>query len=41
VHRMLDTRAETKELEAMEWVTPEHEEIDLGCEVNSYASAEL
>ncbi len=22
---------------AMEWVTPQHEEIDLNCEVSSYA----
>jgi hypothetical protein len=26
---------------AMEWVTPRHEEIDLNCEVSSYANAEL
>jgi hypothetical protein len=26
---------------AMEWVTPQHEEIDLNCEVSSYANAEL
>jgi len=25
----------------MEWVTPEHEVIDLNCEVSSYANAEL
>jgi hypothetical protein len=25
----------------MEWVTPQHEEIDLNCEVSSYANAEL
>ena len=25
----------------MEWVTPMHEEIDLNCEVSSYANAEL
>jgi hypothetical protein len=25
----------------MEWVTPKHEEIDLNCEVSSYANAEL
>jgi len=24
----------------MEWVTPQHEEIDLNCEVSSYANAE-
>jgi hypothetical protein len=26
---------------AMEWVTPHHEEVDLNCEVSSYANAEL
>jgi hypothetical protein len=25
----------------MEWETPQHEEIDLNCEVSSYANAEL
>jgi hypothetical protein len=25
----------------MEWTTPQHEEIDLNCEISSYASAEL
>jgi len=25
----------------MEWTTPDHEEIDLNCEVSSYANAEL
>jgi hypothetical protein len=25
----------------MEWVTPQHEEINLNCEVSSYANAEL
>jgi len=25
----------------MEWTTPQHEEIDLSCEVSSYANAEL
>jgi coenzyme PQQ precursor peptide PqqA len=25
----------------MEWMTPSFEEIDLGCEINSYASALL
>jgi hypothetical protein len=31
----------TKELPLMEWTTPKHEEIDLNCEVSSYANAEL
>jgi hypothetical protein len=26
---------------SMEWATPQHEEIDLNCEVSSYANAEL
>jgi hypothetical protein len=26
---------------AMEWTTPRHEEIDLNCEISSYANAEL
>jgi hypothetical protein len=26
---------------SMEWTTPKHEEIDLNCEVSSYANAEL
>jgi len=30
-----------KELLTMEWTTPQHEEIDLNCEVSSYANAEL
>jgi hypothetical protein len=25
----------------MEWETPQHEEIDLNCEISSYANAEL
>jgi len=25
----------------MEWATPQHESIDLNCEVSSYANAEL
>jgi len=29
-----------KEL-AMEWTAPQHEEIDLNCEISSYANAEL
>jgi hypothetical protein len=30
-----------KERRLMEWTTPQHEEIDLNCEVSSYANAEL
>lgn len=30
-----------KERVYMEWTTPRHEEIDLNCEVSSYANAEL
>jgi len=25
----------------MEWTTPQHEEIDLNCEISSYGNAEL
>jgi len=25
----------------MEWTTPQHEEIDLNCEISSYGKAEL
>ncbi len=25
----------------MEWTTPQHEEIELNCEISSYANAEL
>jgi len=25
----------------MEWTAPQHEEIDLNCEINSYANAEI
>ncbi len=25
----------------MEWTTPQHEEIDLNCEISSYANAEI
>lgn len=25
----------------MEWVTPQHEEVNLNCEISSYANAEL
>jgi hypothetical protein len=25
----------------MEWTAPQHEEIDLNCEISSYANAEL
>jgi len=30
-----------KEPFSMEWTTPRHEEIDLNCEISSYANAEL
>ena len=30
-----------KEPHPMEWTTPKHEEIDLNCEISSYANAEL
>lgn len=31
----------TQESAPMEWTTPQHEEIDLNCEISSYANAEL
>jgi len=34
-------RFQTQGAAAMEWTTPQHEEIDLNCEVSSYANAEL
>ena len=34
-------KATVREPTSMEWVTPQHEEIDLNCEVSSYANAEL
>jgi hypothetical protein len=30
-----------REPTTMEWTTPQHEEIDLNCEISSYANAEL
>lgn len=36
----LETPQDLKEA-VMEWVTPDHEEIELSCEVSSYANAEL
>jgi hypothetical protein len=35
------TQRNSKEPPTMEWVTPQHEEIDLNCEISSYANAEL
>jgi len=36
------SEAKTNSREAtMEWTTPQHEEIDLNCEVSAYANAEL
>jgi hypothetical protein len=31
----------TKESLTMEWTAPQHEEIDLNCEISSYANAEI
>ena len=31
----------TQGADPMEWTTPTHEEIDLSCEISSYANAEL
>jgi len=33
--------SKTKEPLPMEWTAPKHEEIDLNCEISSYANAEL
>jgi hypothetical protein len=30
-----------QERSTMEWTTPQHEEVDLNCEISSYANAEL
>ncbi len=38
---VLDCSRVPKELVSMEWTAPQHEEIDLNCEVSSYANAEL
>jgi hypothetical protein len=35
------TSTSCEEFAIMEWTTPQHEEIDLNCEVSSYANAEL
>jgi len=32
---------QTQGVMTMEWTTPKHEEIDLNCEISSYANAEL
>lgn len=34
-------RSDLKGAGIMEWEAPQHEEIDLNCEVSSYANAEL
>ena len=36
-----DLNLMSQELLTMEWTTPQHEEIDLNCEISSYANAEL
>jgi hypothetical protein len=36
-----DLNLTSEEPLTMEWTTPQHEEIDLNCEVSSYANAEL
>jgi hypothetical protein len=43
VHPMLCLIRTTKSKESppMEWTTPQHEEIDLNCEISSYANAEI
>ena len=39
--KVLPFRKMTKGASPMDWVVPQHEEIDLNCEVSSYANAEL
>lgn len=39
--RALTGCMEGLKLEAMQWTEPKFEEISLGCEINSYACAEL
>jgi len=43
IHPMLCSTRSTKSKESlpMEWTAPRHEEIDLNCEIGSYANAEL
>jgi len=36
-----DSIFDTQGATTMEWTTPQHEEIDLNCEISSYANAEL
>jgi len=44
---ILSSQTESLEVEPgmeganMQWITPEFDEIDLSCEINSYANAEL
>ncbi len=37
----LDTQLQRPDNISMTWTTPQIEEISLGCEINSYASAEI
>jgi len=36
-----DVVRQTSRSLTMEWTTPQHEEIDLNCEISSYANAEI
>jgi hypothetical protein len=38
---LLSTSANQLRSFPMEWTTPQHEVIDLNCEISSYANAEL
>jgi len=40
-HAILDPFERHQGATPMEWTTPKHEEIDLNCEISSYANAEL
>jgi hypothetical protein len=41
VRAILDSFERHQGVILMEWTTPKHEEIDLNCEISSYANAEL
>jgi hypothetical protein len=40
-HAILDPFERHQGATPMEWTTPKHEEVDLNCEISSYANAEL
>jgi hypothetical protein len=40
-HAMISSSHQASKEPTMEWTAPQHEEIDLNCEISSYANAEL